>query len=254
MADIYPVNFERHGKKRFVASDSWAFTEKQGLAPLLCSEFPKAAHCLPIVFAVQNKETRQLGAFALLGLQPDMNLLVDVQGNWLGRYIPAIFRRYPFLVVKGAADKEEYIFCIDEAGGHLFDSGGQPLFDAKGNQSAFLKKVFNFVRQCQQQVPVGEKLCALLQKFDLFTELILDLPEGQRGKMLKMSGLLRVDEKKLGALSDADFLELRRFGALALIYAHLFSLRQVEALAERLKNATGKSAPGEALLPESFSF
>jgi hypothetical protein len=49
-----------------------------------------------------------------------------------------------------------------------------------------------------------------------------------------MHGLMAVDEWHLAALPDADFLDLRREGLLAPIYAHLLSLAAVDRLPEGL--------------------
>ena len=48
-----------------------------------------------------------------------------------------------------------------------------------------------------------------------------------------LNGLFIVDEKKLSALSDEDFLSLRKRGFLGPIYAHLGSMHQVNNLIQK---------------------
>ncbi len=254
MADIYPLTADRHGTKQFVPQTSWSFVQKQNLAPVLCTEFAHVACEYPLVFFQTTKESEQLSPFALFGLQADLNSMVDAQGQWLGKYIPAVFRGYPFMAVKSAEGKDDFVFCIDESAGHLVDKGGQPLFDKSGKKTAFLEKTFNFVREYQQQAPVVTKFCEVLQSFDLFSPLSIELRKDKDNRVVTLAGLFRIDEEKLAAVSVDNFQELRRLGMLPLIYAHLLSLRHLKRLAEMQAVAVRTSAPTEATLPESFSF
>lgn len=70
---------------RFAAADA--------VAPLTAVELPRAVMCLPVSFIQQGE-----GFFpaAVLSVQPGMNLLSPPTGRWIGNYIPATFRAYPF--------------------------------------------------------------------------------------------------------------------------------------------------------------
>ena len=50
----------------------------------------------------------------LLSLQPGSNLFVAPGGQWLGAYIPAVWRGYPFRVLPAEGD-ESSVLCVDEA-------------------------------------------------------------------------------------------------------------------------------------------
>jgi hypothetical protein len=57
----------------------------------------------------------------------------------------------------------------------------------------------------------------------------LKVDEGE-GQHRAITGLMKVDEARLNALSDQDFLTLRHSGALVLAQIHLMSLQQVSVL------------------------
>ncbi len=160
MPEIHPITFERHGSKRLLPLSSWEFAAKQNLAPLLPTEFSQAAHNYPIIFTQQQDE---ISCFALLGLHPGKNLLIDVKNQWRVEYIPAVFRRYPFLMARVNKEKEEFVLCIDEASSLLVDTGGKPLFDKDENKTEVLEKAFNFTSEYQKQIPVRQMFCDLIR-------------------------------------------------------------------------------------------
>lgn len=252
MPAYHPVTFERHGKKHLLPPLSWAFAAEHHTAPLFPAEFVAAARFYPIVFI---RDQEKLGSFALLGLRPGKNLMLDAHHRWAANYIPAVYRRYPFQLAPLKEKNEEYALCIDEASGRIADNGGTPLFDADGNRTGILENALKFASECLRHTQAGEAFCSLLNGSELLGPLRIDLKEGE--KTLRLEGLLCVDDKKLGALPDADFLGLRKAGALPLIYAHLFSLANLRVLADRHKNlrkqAAAPAAPA-AILPDSFKF
>lgn len=249
MAQIHPVTFERHGKKQLLALDSWSFTEKQHLAPLLVAEFVQASHCYPIVF-LQNGE--EVAPYALLGLQPGKNLFVNDKMQWQAKYIPAIFRRYPFTMARVSEDSNEFALCIDEASGLLADAGGHRLFDDEGNKSDVLHKALKFTGEFQNQTSLVKMFCSQLQALDLLSSLDINLKS--KDKTVKLEGLLQINEEKLSTLDPEDFLKLRSKGGLALVYAHLFSLAKISALATQLQGSSVKQQAEEANIPQNFKF
>lgn len=253
MSQIHPISFERHGKKQITPLDTWAFAAAYHLAPLVVSEFPQAAQNFPIVFVKSQPDADALAPFALLGFKQGENLFLTKTNQWRSNYIPAFFRRYPFAMARIDAEKPEFALCVDEESGLIADSGGAPLFDADGEKSPALEKAFKFTSEYQKLVPMGNMFCALLQELDLFVPLDITLEDGD--KKIKLQGLVRIDEVKLNALKDEDFLKLRTQGVLPLVYAHLLSLAKISELGNLQKrNLPPAQAQPETKLPDRFSF
>lgn len=249
MSEIHPVSFQRHGKKRLLPISSWSFAATHHLAPLLVAEFSQAVRRFPIVFVRQGEVALP---FALLGFHEGKNLLIDQKNQWVVDYIPACFRRAPFLMARRQQEETEYVLCVDEAAGLLSDVDGAPLFDEDGNKSEALDHAFNFAAQYLRQSAASEVLAGLLQEFDLLEPFPIQLKDEKQ--TLKIEGLLRVSEEKLNALADEAFLRLRAAGALAPIYAHLYSLGSVATLAGRLQVASPQPPTEAFTLPDSFKF
>jgi hypothetical protein len=84
---------------------------------------------------------------------------------------------------------------------------------------------------------------------------VLEIVRANQAPMV-LQGFSVVDEQRLMALGDADLLALVREGQLAWIYAHLMSLGNVSALAQRLETrvaAATRQASGAAESPASKS-
>ena len=249
MAQIHQISFERHGNKQLLPLSSWEFTAKQHLAPLLVAEFAQSAHCYPIVF-IKNKD--EVAPYALLGLQPGKNLFMNDQNQWQVKYIPAIFRRYPFSMAHVSEDSSEYALCIDEDSGLLADEGGSRLFDVEGNKTEVLEKALNFAVEFQKQASLVKVFCSLLQELDLLSPLDINLKG--KDKTVKLGGLFRIDEKKMSGLDEEGFLKLRSCGCLPLVYAHLFSLGKIDVLVTQLQGASPKLQVEETNVPQKFKF
>jgi len=249
MSEIFPVSAERHGKKTLLPLSSYAFAAKQNLVPLVASEFSSVIHRFPIVFI---KSQEEYGVFALLGLTQGQNLFVDPAGRWVSDYVPATFRRYPF-VFASSGDSEKYVLCIDEKSGLLADTGGEPLFTAEGEKAPALEKAMSFVTEYQKSALMSKKLCDTLTEYELLAPLALQL-QTDKDKAVKIEGLVRVDEQKLNTLESEKFMHLRNTGLLALIYAHFFSLANLQGLANRMKAAKMPRPEKKIAIPNDFTF
>ncbi|MDA0690151.1 MAG: SapC family protein, partial [Proteobacteria bacterium] len=91
-------------------------------------------------------------------------------------------------------------------------------------------------------------ICKLLKDKGLLTTHQVQLQHRPDGQRYNIEGIYTVDEEKFNALSDEDFLELRRQGLIPLIYAHLSSLQQLRRISakqyEADKAATASTQAG----------
>jgi hypothetical protein len=226
-----PVSAEKHRDWSLEARTSYAFAAQSSAVPIIIAEFPTAAHDYGIVFTGTGERVHPV---VILGLKPDENLFVDEAGNWTGNYIPAFVRRYPFMFAK-SPDGSQFFLCIDEAYDGWNQAGkGQPLFDAEGKQTEFLRKMMRFVTEYQGVANATSVFCQQIQDLDLLDPMTarFKLPSGQDAQL---SGFRAINRDKLKELSGDKLSELMKSGALDLVYAHLLSLRNIGLMVARVK-------------------
>ncbi len=222
-----PISKQRHAKKKIRTIDRFSFAEGNYIVSLLTTEFMKAATVYPIVFVNDGLEIRP---FALLGLKQGENLFVDKEGRWKSHYVPAIIRRYPFLLGK-SEDSSDLMLCIDEESEFISETEGEPLFDEKGKPGPIIESVKNYLTELQKFNELTALFSKALSELDLLMPLKMQV-KNTGGDTFNIEGAYAVNEAKLNSLPDEDFMELRKRGALSLIYAHIVSLSQIERLVQ----------------------
>lgn len=226
-----PLNKDAHREFKIRTSENfYAFSKATNSVLLAGVEFVHASKEYGIMFA---KAGERIVPVALLGLRNDENLYVDANGHWDARYIPAYVRRYPFVLADSPQGDGQMAVCVDESFSGFNKEEGQPLFQEDGEQAPLLTNAINFLRDYQGQYQRTEIFVNRLKDMDLFTEMSAqaELPDGQK---VAMNGLMVVNEKKLLELENSKAMELFQAGELAWVYAHLFSLSNLQALADRL--------------------
>ncbi|MBC7803455.1 MAG: SapC family protein [Candidatus Parcubacteria bacterium] len=220
------------------SDDGWKFSGKTNSVLLAGTEFPEACKHFPIVFAKVSE--KQVLPMALLGFRDFENLFVDSGGRWLGEYVPAYIRRYPFLLSQGG-NSDVLTVCIDESYPGFGADEGQPLFDQDGESTAYLKEVIKFLQDYHVQLQRTDVFLRNLAEFDLLTDAAANaaLPDGQR---YSMTGLMTVDERKLQLLPDDQVQRLFRSGEMAWIYSHLISLGNFSRLVSKAASPEAAAA------------
>jgi hypothetical protein len=239
MSNLTPVTHQRHATMKWRRPQSFDFARNRIAVPLSGFELADAALAFPLAFL---RDGDSYFVAALLGVQQDHNLFVDGGGRWLGRHVPAVFRSYPFAM--GLTGQGQPVLCVDEDSGLVSEgSAGEAFFTPEGGVSAALQPVVSFLEEVQHGNTVVRAACASLQQAGLIEPWPLAMKRGDRET--KLEGLFRINETALAALPDAQFLELRKHGALAAAHTQLLSMRNMSRLAE-LAGAAADSAP---LLP-----
>jgi hypothetical protein len=207
----------------------YGFCRNAVAVPLTAVEFPSAAAELPIVF-VESGEAVQPAA--VLGLRKGQNLLVGEDGSWQGRYIPAFVRRYPFAFASKEGDGR-LVLCVDEACKGLNRAGrGQALFGAQREPSAYTAGMLRFLQEYRAQSQRTRAFTQRVRELGLLEPVQARFTWG--ATPLALGGFARVQRERLDALPGAQLEELARTGGLELLYLHLQSLRNFEALRARL--------------------
>ena len=231
-----PVSPQRHKDLSIKSGSSFAYARAVNSVP-------------PVVFSGQGDDVVPV---VLLGVRDDENLFVGSNGEWLGRYVPAFLRRYPF-VFSSSDDGQNFTLCVDEDfEGANREGRGERLFDEDGERTQYLQSVLGFLQAYQVQ----------FQRTLAFTRRLVELnvlePMQARftmrdGRALTLGGFQAVNRERLRALSGAQLAALNAADELELIYIHLQSLKQLSVTAERIgagAEAPSTPAGGEATAPE----
>lgn len=224
---LVPVNKNQHAATKVKAIDSFAFANNFHIASIMVHEFVRAASVYPVVF-LEDKEKDEFRPVVLMGLDAGENLFVGQDGKWQASYVPAIIRRYPFALAKGA-DQDQYTVCIDEDSQYVSATEGQPLFNENGEPTQVIENVKRYLGELQQMEAFTREFCQYLAAHNLFTPLNMRVRAADQIK--NITGCYVVNEERLNNLSDAGFLEVKSRRYLAPVYAHLTSLAQIERLA-----------------------
>lgn len=221
---LEPLDSTRHAELR-LRDVGHGFAAHLSSIPLAVEEFAVAGRHMPVVFAA----TAPHMPVALTGLAPDRNLFVDENGAWRrGTYVPAYLRRYPFLLVRAAADSDQLVLCIDPQAPQFAAAAGEPIFDVERKPMPVATKALDFTRSVEaafrktQEFAEGLALMGLLQPAATQFE--------WEGKPFRVDGFHAVDRERLAQLTGEELASLRDKGWLDAIYAHLLSLGGIPEL------------------------
>jgi len=245
--NIQIITQETHANRFWQTDATYRFAANITSAPLVALELPKAQQALPIAFVQQ-----QSGGFmpvALLGLSQGLNAYLNKDGQWLSYYIPAIIRAYPFKLAN--TPEGQQVLCVDEDSGLVSDTKGEPFFDAQGQVSEKVQAMLNLLVHLDQNTKVTQKICQLLQKYNLIQPWLLSLPSAEGGQVV--NGLYQIDETALTQLSGDALAELMQAGAISLAYCQLLSMQHSEALIQLVQAHLQAQAPQPSSLPVSPS-
>ena len=222
------LNSVTHKSVKVVPVANYSFASKLNSVVIVGQEFLEAAKFFPVVFTRAGED--QIVPVAILGLRNEDNLFVGEDGKWKeGTYMPAYFRRYPFVLASNVGEDASYAVCVDSNFEGFGKSEGMALFDDDGNQTEEFKRVVQFLQNYQMQHEATKEMVKLLQEYELFKDVSanITLPKGEK---IGFGRLLMVDEMGIFNLDDEKIVNLVRTGYLAWIYSHLYSLSNFRSL------------------------
>ena len=223
MPKFVPVTPAAFTDKHWTPPSDYRFTAKDTICPLVLHELPKAHLSLPIAIAYINKQPVPV---AVQGIQPQTNLLIDQKGQWIGRYLPASYRSYPFML--GQTKEGQPILFFDQDSGLLAEDTGKRFFEDDGKFSEPVTAMLKLLLTLQQQRKQTETICTLLHDKQLIQPWTIK-PDTDTDPV-SLKGLFRIDEQALNGLDKDSFEEIRQSGALPLIYCQLLSMQHLQAL------------------------
>ncbi|NRA30914.1 MAG: SapC family protein [Parvularculaceae bacterium] len=207
------------------------FAEAARAVPVTMSEISTAMRYYPIIFSSSENPI----PLAVLGLMDDVNLFVEDNGEWaVDHYVPGYIRRYPFaLATDRESDTENPRMAIIVDAGYegISKTPEVPFFEGEGPSDA-MKQAMEFCQSYERDRLTTNRFAEELKKYDLLAQQMAQYtPEGQGPQAF--ARYVGVDEKKLAALSDEQFLELRKSNILPILYAQLMSMGNWRTLLDR---------------------
>ncbi len=221
------LDSERHKELGLIESASFLFAASSNAIPVNASEFPAAARDYPIVFIGDQ----EVNSVAIVGLRKGENLMVDTEEKWAqGTYIPAYVRRYPFIFVRQDGGTQ-YALCIDRASNRIGSNADRMFFD-DSKLTELSEKAMEFCTLFQRHFLATEVVVKQLIDFDLLVTHQVQFSLAN-DSILTLKDFKVIDESRLNELGEADFISLRKTGALGAIYSHLISLNSWQHLLMR---------------------
>jgi hypothetical protein len=208
------------------------FCRHANAIPISFTEFTRAARDYPIVF-VPGDSGKHYTATAVLGIEANQNLFLQLDGTWdANAYMPAYLRRYPFCMSKITVDgkaRDERIICVEK---QALSETGEALYNETGAAQPQWETMQKFLAEFEADLDRGEEMCGILRDFGLLEAFTMQAELNQGGSR-NLTGMCRVEEKKLEYLSADQYRTLIKKGVMGKIYLHLSSLGNFARLLDR---------------------
>ncbi|MGP1450446.1 MAG: SapC family protein [Wolinella sp.] len=244
MSDITPVSKEKFMGRRWRRFKDYRFALQDSLMPLLITELSHALLAFPIALVKNGEEWLVVG---VAGLNDGRNYFVTQNGEWVGRYIPAVYRGYPFALARG--ENNERLLCFREESGLLCDKDaddGLLFFNESGEVSEDVSQILQFLAQVVRDGENTKKVIEIIAKHNLIIPWSLKIKSDDDER--DVSGLYRIDEDALNTLAPDALQELLCCGAFMFIYAQLFSMQHLQALGSLVDTMNEREKGGEVLV------
>ncbi len=231
-----PLNKKKHLNFYFQPTSTYKFAGSDTICPILVSEVASVINISPLAF-IKNESTGKLGFFQMLSHGPPKNSFVNDKGKWVAEYLPAYYRVYPFNLV--TTDKTENpILCFDETSGLLSADQSEfsiPLFEKEGVPTKQFSLIIQEIQRIHAERKRSQRLINEITELDIFEEWKIriktkDVRKDLENKDLDIKGLWKISNKKLKEVNKEQLHNLLRTGALDIIYAHWFSLKNLPKL------------------------
>ena len=240
--EVVPLQ-KTHRVRLARAGETPAFARGLNAIPISYTEFALVACDYPIVFS-SGDGGKSFAPVAVLGMTTGENLFSDGAAWAKGVYLPAYARRHPFCMARvklNAMEQQDRLVCVEKS--HLDEAGGEALFDAQGAPLPKWQEMQRLLTEYEADLERARELCAVLADYALLEPFTMQARPAQ-GPQVQLTGMHRVDEKKIEHLNASQFKNLAKKGILGRLYAHLVSLENFARLLER--RAAAGATPGPA--------
>lgn len=230
MAQFAPLMFNRHQYSGWEKIQSYDFAATDSLAPVSVAELSELVPRYATAF-YRGAPDQEFQYVVVLGLYSGHNLYVTPSGQWIGGYVPAVYRSYPFRIIP-IQESDKLALCVDESSPNFqteTTESSERFFEADGELSKLMQQVKTFLQAQNQSRTQTEKLIKLLDEYGVLSPWSIKI-EGLPENIAPHTNLFHINEKALKEL-DADKLKvLNLHGALGLAYGQMFSEHRVKEL------------------------
>jgi hypothetical protein len=235
MANLINLDRTAHQNLRVQEERAFASCKDVPLCAVVLSEIPRLVIEYPLAFT-KNGETGEFMCVALFGVDPGHNLFWH-EDRWNSFTVPLNVGRQPFFVgiaenPAGGDGAKGLVTCIDIDNPGVQTSAGEPLFDASGSESPYLRHKLALLSELIDGEQGTRAFTQKLVSLDLVQPIQLELKTAGNPPR-KISGLYSIDERKVRALDAATFADLHAAGYLHAIYSMMSSLGHLQILARR---------------------
>ena len=219
------------------------FCIKLNAIPVSYTEFSVACRDYPLVFT-SGDNGQAYAPMAVLGLSDGENLFV-VDGAWdKSAYLPAYVRRYPFCMARVTLDSVEQtdrLICVEN---DFLDDRGEIMFDATGKALPKWQPIEKLLQEYEADLERSLEMSSILSAYGLLEPFTMQA-QTLAGAAMNLTGMWRVDEKKMEFLNASQHKNLIKKGVMGRIYAHLISLDNFARLLDRkVAQAARLNRPG----------
>ncbi len=238
---ITPLFSERHKNLKYDGHKNYAFAADATAIVVMADEFALVERDCPIVFSKGDA----VMPVALTGMPQGRNQFVSEDGSWKSdAYVPAYVRRYPFILGKLSSEDDKLTLCFDSKSELVGEEGERGALFADDKPTALTQHILAFCKQVEVGFTRTRNLVKELEDLGLLMDAKAEIVRRGAEPAL-FAGFQIVSEEKLKRLTEEQTQALAKSGMLALIHAHLLSLKNVDRLFARHLAATNAAAGTE---------
>lgn len=222
------INKNEHINDSIKDIESFEFAKEQSVCIVTLEEYFQACKDFPIFFTKDNDNNWT--SVVLLGTQNGKNLFVTEDNKWDNRsYIPAFFRRFPFIFVVN--ENNELALGVDKDYKIASkDDDKRKLFTQDGEHSDFLEDTLKFMNHYHMDSLRTTNFIKELESLELLVQKNFQV-KNKDGKIVNINDFYIVNEEKLHHLSEKKKEKICKSGLSNFITAHLISITNVFKLA-----------------------
>lgn len=231
MSSPVPLKKDTHANLKVIESSDFRRYKDSHLIPIISQDFFSLSAEFPLVF-VKRGQTEEFIAVAVMGLKDGQNLYCQSE-TWTAPVAPMIFGAAPFSIARADPQGDQLVILIEEDSPLVSQTTGEPLFKADGERTEYLQQRIDYMSKYAELSVNTQAICKFLAEKKLLATQQVQMQYRPNARRYNIDGIYTVSEEALNALSDEDFLQLRKQGLLAMIYAHLASLQQLRRISQK---------------------